>query len=143
MAERPRNTQLPGTQSADAANVVVVALGTDLDQPIWTNKTGAPVKITAVTFTPEEAHSGAATNNMTLGIVNKELVGVGTVIVAPQKAYVSGVDLIAYAPDDIPVSTTAADVRVEIDESLAFSKVENGTGLEQPPGIVTLEYQFL
>lgn len=142
MAERPRVTQLPGTQSKDAS-VITVALGTDLDQEIWTNKTGAPVEITAVTFTPDAAHSGAATNNMTLGVVNKELLGVGTVIVAPQKAFVSGIDLVAFKPDDIPVSTTAADVRVETGEVLAFSKVENGTGLAQPAGLVTIEYRFL
>ncbi len=142
MAERPRVTQLPGTQSKDAS-VITVALGTDLDQEIWTNKTGAPVEITAVTFTPDAAHSGAATNNMTLGVVNKELLGIGTVIVAPQKAFVSGVDLVAFKPDDIPVSATAADVRVEKGEVLAFSKVENGTGLAQPAGLVTIEYKFL
>lgn len=142
MAERPRATQLPGTVSANGS-VITVALGTDLDQEIWSNKTGAPVQITAVTFTPDAAHTGAATNNMTLGIVNKELDGLGTVIVAPQKAYVSGVNLVAFQNDDIPVSATAADVRVEIDEVLAFSKVENGTGLAQPAGLVTIEYRFL
>ena len=142
MAERPRATQLSGAQSASGA-VITVALGTDLDQEIWANKTGAPVEITAVTFTPDAAHTGAATNNMTLGVVNKELLGVGTVIVAPQKAYVSGVDLVAFQSDDIPVSTTAANKRVEIDEVLAFSKVENGTGLAQPAGLVTIEYKFL
>ncbi len=142
MAERPFITQLPGVQN-DSGSVITVALGTDLDQEVWINKTGAPVEVTAVTFTPDAAHSGAATNNMTLGIVNKELLGVGTVIVAPQKAYVSGVDLVAFKPDDIPVSATPADKRVEIDEVLAFSKVENGTGLAQPAGRVTIEYKFL
>lgn len=124
-------------------HVEEVALGTSEDQAIWKNSLGVNVRITKATFVPDAAHTGADTNHMTLGIVNKELLGVGTVVVAPQKLYASGVDLVAYKPEDLPLSATAADLVIADGEVVAFSKAEVGSGLASPAGTVELQMDMI
>lgn len=141
MAKSNKLTKLHGEHFAQA-RVLTIALGTDDEQMIWKNQSGRTVKVTTVTFTPDEAHTGAATNNMTLGVLNRGLAGLGTAVVAPFKEYASGVNLVKYAPDDIPVSAVAADVLVDDGEALSFDKVESGTGLAMPDGLVTISFEF-
>ena len=120
-----------------------VALGSSEDRAIWCNPFDARAKVVACRVLPDAAHTGADTNNMKLGLVNKEKLGVGPVVVAPLKAYTSGVDLVAFKPDTIPVSTTAADVIIDEGEVLAFSKDEDGTGLASPDLVVEVDVEFI
>ena len=120
-----------------------VSLGSDEDRAIWCNPFDARAKVVACRVLPDAAHSGAATNFMELGLVNKLKLGVGAVVVAPQKQYLSGVDLVAFKPDTIPVSATAADVIIDEGEVLAFSKTEGGTGLASPDLVVEVDVEFI
>lgn len=142
MADLDRRATLPGIFTV-RRHIVGVALGSDADRAIWQNSHGARVAVVACRVIPDAAHSGAATNFMELGLVNKLKLGVGTVVVAPQKQYLSGVDLIAFKPDTLPVSTTAADVIIDEGEVLAFSKTEGGTGLASPDLVVEVDLEFI
>ena len=141
MAERPRRTQMGGTDSVQVA-VPTVALGSDDDQVVWLNKTGAKVRLTAVTYTPETAVTGNDTNNLKLQLRNKGLLGVGAVAVTAVKEYDTGTDLVAFKPDDIPLSATLADRDVDVGEVVALDKTETGSGLPLPEGVLTLEFQY-
>lgn len=142
MAERPRKTQLPGTDSVSVA-VPTVALGSDDDQVIWTNKTGSKVRLTAVTYTPETAVTGDDTNTLKLQLRNKGVGGAGAVGVTADKKYGTGVDLTAFKPDALVLSATLTERDVDIDETVALNKTEDGTGLALPEGVVTLEFQYV
>lgn len=141
MAERPRKTQLPGTDSVTVA-IPEIALGTSGEQVVWTNKTGAKVRLTAVTYTPEAAVTGDDTNNLILQLRNKGTAGSGTTAVTATKEYDTGTDLTAFVPDALAVATTAADRDIDVDETVALNKTETGSGLILPEGIVTLEFQY-
>lgn len=140
MAERPRRTQMGGTVHVQVA-VPTVALGSDDDQVVWLNKTGAKVRLTAATFTPETAVTGNDTNTLKVQLRNKGLLGVGTTAVTPVKKYGTGTDLVAFKPDDIPLSATLADRDIDVGEVVALNKTEDGTGLALPEGVMTLEFQ--
>ena len=140
-AKRPRKTQLPGVESVSVA-IPAIALGTDGEQVVWTNKTGATVRITAVTYTPEAAVTGNTTNNLTLQLRNKGTAGSGTTAVTAVKTYATGTDLTAFVPDALVISTTAVDRDIDVDETVALNKVETGSGLILPEGVVTLEFEY-
>jgi len=76
MAERPRETQLPGTHTRE---VRVAAQNTGVANEIatWTNDTGATVRITAVGYTPDAAVTGIVTNFFSLQARNKGTDGTG------------------------------------------------------------------
>ena len=123
--------------------IPVIALGDSEDHAIWSNPFTSRAKVIECRVVPDAAHSGADTNNMLIGLVNKGLLGVGAVVVAPQKEYDSGTDLVAFKPDDIPVSATAADVIIDENEVLAFSKTESGTGLASPELVIEVDVEFI
>ena len=141
MAERPRRTQMGGTDSVQVS-IPAVAITVDDDQVVWLNKTGVKVRLTAVTYTPETAVTGNDTNTLKLQLRNKGLLGVGTTAVTPVKKYGTGVDLVAFKPDDIPLSATLADRDIDVGEVVALNKTEDGTGLALPEGVVTLEFEY-
>ncbi len=141
MAERPRGTTLPGTYTTTVA-IPSIALGTSGEQVVWTNKLGATVRITAVTYTPEAAVTGNTTNNLTLQLRNKGLLGSSTTAVTAVKTYATGTDLTAFLADALVISTTAANLDIDVNETVALNKAETGSGLILPEGVVTLEYQY-
>lgn len=93
--------------------------------------------ITAVTFVPDAALSGANTNNRQLSLINKGLTG-GDTRVAATLALATGVDLVAFDEKAITVSGTAANVAVVEGDVLALSTVKNGSGLTTPGGQVKI-----
>lgn len=142
MAERPRKTTLPGTDSVTVA-IPTIALGSDDDQVVWTNKTGAKVRMTKVTVTPEDSVTGNDTNNLKLQLRNKGLLGVGSVGVTGVKEYDTGTDLTAFKPDELVLSSTLTERDVDVDETVALNKTETGSGLPLPQSVVTLEFQYV
>lgn len=141
MVERSKLSQTSGDHSIQAV-VNAIANTVSDEVVIWVNDTDATVKITEAAYTPDAAVTGDDTNNLTLQIRNKELVGVGTVGVTAIKTYSSGVDIIAFDKDALVLSTTDADLLVDAGEVLTLNKAETGTGLTMPQGVVNLTYQF-
>ncbi len=142
MAESPRLTELGGTVSVQAATVAIGATTSD-EVAVWTNNTGQKVRVTGFGFLPETAVTGAATNNMALQARNKGTAGTGTTGITAVKTYASGVDIAAFVEDALVLATTLTDRDVDINETVALDKTENGTGLALPAGIATITYQYI
>jgi len=111
-----------------------VSAGSTTDVPIW----AAPFrcKIRACYIIPQADITGAATNYMTLKIVNKGSDGSATKTVA-SKAFTNGVNASDYT------RTSLGDVsnnELNEGEVLQFKKEESGTGMAMPDLAVVIEY---
>lgn len=142
MAKRGKVTQLPGAHVAHT-NVNTVALGSDDDQVVWQNKTGYPVNVIEVVYTPDTDVTGNDDNSLLLRLLNRLVTGGAASNVTALKDYATGVDLTAFVASVLVVSTTAADTRIEDEECLILQKTEDGTGLALPAGVVTVVYEFI
>jgi outer membrane autotransporter protein len=91
--------------------------------------------VTAVTYTPTAAITGANTNSRTLTVVNKGGAGAGTTTVATL-ALTSGVNAAAFDEKSLTLSVTAADLDLTADNVLAFNSTHIGTGIADPGGLV-------
>jgi YD repeat-containing protein len=120
------------------ATVPAVTILQTADQVIGeVNKAG---RVTAVSYTPEAALSGAASPaSRTLTLVNKTQAGIGSTTIATL-ALVSGVDLVAFDEKAITLTATVADRAVAAgDEIVWVSTAVGGTGLTDPGGHVVVE----
>lgn len=142
MVERPRPTTLPGTVGVQG-HIETIATGTANEVLVWRNNTGAKVKITKAAFTPDEAVTGAATNNFSLQFKSKLAAGGANKNITAVRTYASGTDIAQFAEDSLVLSTTAADLEVDDGEAVTLDKAINGSGLVLPAGIATLEFQFI
>jgi len=141
MADRPRLTQLPGNHSSQSYHPAV-SLGTDSENIVLLNKTGATIKVTGVYYTPDTAVTGDDTDNYTLAVQNKGAAGTGTTAVASLEL-ATDVDMTANVAKAITVSTTAANLLVSDGHALTLKKTEANSGLALPEGQVTITYQFV
>jgi len=140
MTKSNKVADLPGDHVAQA-RTIIVALGSDEESTIWQNLTGKEVEITGAKWIPDSAVTGDDTDNLIIGIVNKGLLGVGTVAVTDLKTYATGVNSVAHKSEDLTLSSTAASLLVAINEVLSFDKTETASGLALPPGLVQLTYE--
>lgn len=142
MAERSRLSQIPGTHTVTIPTILIAAATSD-EVALWVNKHNATVRMTACSFTPETAVTANDTNNFTLQIRNKGTDGTGTTGVTQIRTLnVAGGSIAAFDEDGLTLSTTAADTDIDTGEVVALDKGENGSGLELPAGVITLEFQF-
>ncbi len=93
-------------------------------------------RVTSVTFAPEAAVTGAATNHFRLDVRNRED-GAGSDDVAAL-AFDDGVDAAAWAATDIPLTD---DVDVDEGDVLTVEKIVVGNGLAMPAGVVSVTLQ--
>lgn len=98
----------------------------------------APVAgtVTRVSYTPEAAIAGAATNNRTVQVINRGQSGAGAVVVATL-TYDAGVNGVAY--DEQNLTLQAANLVIAAGDVLEFRSSPNGTGLADPGGSVLIE----
>jgi hypothetical protein len=89
--------------------------------------------VTAVSYTPEAAITGDATNNRTFKLINKGLTGVGTTVVA---SLTSTATLAADDETAITLSATAADLVVAAGDVLEWNSDANAAGVVDPGGLV-------
>ncbi len=136
----PRRSTLSGVETI-RVRIPATLIAAEADTPIYENNSLVKETVVGVRIIPQAAMSGNTTNHATIGVVNKELAGAGTVQVAPQKAYVTGTDLVAFDADTLPVSATAADVNVEKAEVLALSIKKVGSGLVTPDLVVEIDVE--
>lgn len=95
--------------------------------------------VSAVTYTPIAAITGAATNNRTLSLVNKGQAGVGTTVVATLN-FALGVNGVADEPVVLPLSAVAGATAVAQGDVLAFVSAAVGTGIVDPGGLVEVTF---
>jgi len=91
--------------------------------------------VTAVTYIPEAAITGANTNTRAIRVRNKGLAGAGTTVVA-ELQFNTGVDAVAFDEKAITLSGTAANLVVVAGDVLELFSDSVGDGLAEPGGIV-------
>lgn len=127
----------PLVQSAQAT-IPATAAAVDYDQTV----AEAPFAgtVTAVTYTPEAAITGANTETRTFTLVNKGQAGAGTTVVATL-AMTSGVNGVAFDEKALTLSVVALATVVVAGDILAFVSTHSGsTGLADPGGRVQVEF---
>lgn len=123
----------PYTQKLEAT-VPAVAANADADQIVGEAPFGGTVS--AVTFTPEAAITGHATESRTLTLVNKGQAGLGTTVIATL-AFLASINGVAFDEKAFTLSVVALATTVVAGDILAFVSTHVGTtGLADPGGRV-------
>ena len=91
--------------------------------------------VTSVTYAPDAAITGAATNNRVHRVINRGQDGTGATLVATL-AYDSGVNAAAGDERTITLSATPANLVLASGDILAFESNAVGTGIADPGGRV-------
>ena len=120
----------------------IPAEGTAGDADTW-SLFEAPndIEITAVSVIFDEDVTGAATNNFAVAVRNEGTDGTGSTAVTDTKTYDNGVDAVAQVPEDLTLSSTAANLDVDAGEVLSLVRTVNNTGLASPSGVVQVTYR--
>jgi len=119
--------------------VPAVAANADADQTVAESHVAGTV--TAITYTPEAAVTGANTETRNLTLVNKGQSGAGTTVIGTL-AFTSGVDGVAFDEKAFTLSAVAGATTVAQGDILAFVSTHSGsTGLADPGGRVEIEVE--
>jgi hypothetical protein len=92
-------------------------------------------RVSDVSFIPEAAITGAATNNRRFRLINRGQAGSGTTVVA-ELVMDSGVNAAAGDEKAIPLSGTPANLVVAAGDVLAWESTHQGSGIADPGGLV-------
>lgn len=95
--------------------------------------------VTAVEFIASAAITGAATDNFTLNVRNRQAGGAGTLVPATI-TFGNGTNAVAQAPTSLTVGN-AANVAVAAGDVITVEKAVHGTGLACPDGVVVVHFQ--
>lgn len=91
--------------------------------------------VTSVTYTPEAAITGAATNHRAIRLRNRGAAGTGTTVIA-ELAFDAGVNAAAFDEVTIPLTATVANRAIAEGDILEVFSDSIGTGLADPGGVV-------
>ena len=127
--------QLPFVTRIQVPTEPVATAGNDLSTAMRVTAAGS---VSAVSYLPVAAATGANTNSRTLKLINKGQDGSGTTVVA-SLALVSGTDLVAFDEKAITLSTTAADLVVAVGDVLQWQSLHVGNGIADPGGTAYVE----
>jgi hypothetical protein len=100
------------------------------------------IEITGARIIFDAAITGAATNHVAFGLVNKGTNGAGSTAVTAVKAYDNGVNAAAFVPEPLTLSATEANRRLTAGQVLALDRTTPGTGLASPHGCVEVTYRL-
>lgn len=106
-------------------------------QPTIITAAGRDGTVSAVTFTPVAAITGANTNTRIYRLINKGQNGAGSTVVASLQMD-SGVNATAFVPKTITLSGTPANLNVVSGDVLAWESNAVGTGIADPGGLVNV-----
>lgn len=109
--------------------------GNDTNTNLWVVPSACTV--TAVTYTPVTAITGANTNTRSVSLVNKALDGTGTTVVATIQ-YNSGVNAAAADENTVTLSGTPANLNLAAGAVLQWQSTHIGTGIADPGGLVNV-----
>jgi len=107
--------------------------GSDLNSNIW--RVGSDATVSAVTYAPVTAITGANTNTRSVSLVNKGQAGAGTTVIATIQ-YNSGVNAAAADENTVTLSGTPANLNVSAGDILQWQSTHVGTGIADPGGLV-------
>jgi hypothetical protein len=107
--------------------------GSDLNSNIW--RVDSDATVSAVTYAPVTAITGANTNTRSVSLVNKGQSGAGSTVVATIQ-YNSGVNAAAADENTVTLSGTPANLNVSAGDILQWQSTHVGTGIADPGGLV-------
>ncbi len=118
---------------------VVVAPQSTAGSNLNTNVFIAPsdLTVTAVTYAPVTAITGANTNTRSVSLVNKGAAGAGTTVIATIQ-YNSGVNAAAADENTVTLSGTPASLVVTAGDLLQWQSTAVGTGIADPGGLINI-----
>lgn len=116
----------------------IAALATDVDGSTVIGKAPFAGTITGVSYIPNAALTGAATNNRRHAVTNRGSAGLGTTEAA-FLAYAGSVNLVQYDEKTITLHATTANRDVAAADVLTFDSTAPGTGIADPGGRVIVE----
>ena len=120
--------------------VPAVSAGTDKKYPLF--EADKDLTVTKAVFIPSADITGADTDTMSVKVINAGDDGSGTTLIA-SKAYTDGVDATALVPEDLTLSSTAANLEVDEGEVVVYLNDQSGTsGLAAPIGVVEIEFHY-
>ncbi len=123
-----------GTSRQVAVNPQATA-GSNLNTNIWVVPSACTV--TAVTYAPVTAITGANTNTRSVSLVNKGTDGSGSTVVATIQ-YNSGVNAAASDENTVTLSGTPANLNLSAGQVLQWQSTAVGTGIADPGGLVNV-----
>jgi hypothetical protein len=91
--------------------------------------------VSAVTYAPVTAITGANTNTRSVSLVNKGQAGAGVTVIATIQ-YNSGVNAAAADENTVTLSATPANLNVSAGDILQWQSTAVGTGIADPGGLV-------
>jgi hypothetical protein len=109
--------------------------GSDLNTNVWVVPSACTV--TAVTYAPVTAITGANTNTRSVSLVNKGTDGSGTTVVATIQ-YNSGVNAAAADENTVTLSGTPANLSLTAGQVLQWQSTHIGTGIADPGGLINI-----
>lgn len=109
--------------------------GSNLNTNIY--RCGADATVSAVTYAPVTAITGANTNTRSVSLVNKGQAGAGVVVVATIQ-YNSGVNAVAADENVVTLSGTPANLNLAAGDILQWQSTAVGTGIADPGGLVCI-----
>jgi len=118
--------------------MVTLALAVGADDNVTVCRAPYAGIVSAVTYCPKAAITGADTNSRTLSVINKGLTGVGATSVA-SKAFTNGVNAPAFDETAITLSGTPANLVVAEGDILVFNSLHILTGIADPGGTVFVD----
>ena len=132
---------IPGLRYQAQSHQAAVAMGAGDTQSIFL----APFAciITAVTFLPDGAMTGDATDTKIVALRNEGTDGTGTTAVAAADTFGAGDSLAEQTPRAFTLSTTTANVTMADGELLSAVITEAGNGIAWPTGTWVVEYRHL
>jgi hypothetical protein len=109
--------------------------GSNLNQNVF--RVDSDGTVTAVTYAPVTAITGANTNTRSVSLVNKGQSGAGSTVIATIQ-YNSGVNAAAADENTVTLSGTPANLVVAAGDILQWQSTAVGTGIADPGGLVCL-----
>lgn len=119
-------------------SVVIAADATDAESTTILGRAPFIGEITGVSFIPNAAITGAATDNRKIAIVNKGAAGVGTTEAAGL-TFAAGVNGVAFDEKAVTLSAVTGATDVAVGDVLAVASTAPGTGLANPGGQIIVE----
>lgn len=111
--------------------------GSNLNTNVWI----APFDgtVTAVTYAPVTAITGANTNTRSVSLVNKGTDGAGSTVIATIQ-YNSGVNAAASDENTVTLSATPANLLVTAGQILQWQSTAVNTGIADPGGLINVTF---
>lgn len=109
--------------------------GSNLNSNVY--RVASDATVSAVTYAPVTAITGANTNTRSVSLVNKGQTGAGSTVVATIQ-YNSGVNAAAADENTVTLSATPANLNVVAGDILQWQSTAVGTGIADPGGLVCI-----